>query len=120
MTNKKERSSATNDYHTDYTSETLSGDPITFSGKDVSKKLNDLWIITDDDLEMVKVKIPLSAQSASDQIDAIYHKNGTNGCVQNKLLDAFTNTEIAGAGFVPWVDGFYYNHSLDNSKNNDF
>ena len=110
----------TNDYHTDYTSKTIDGTPITFSGKDVSKKLNDLWVITDDDLEMVKVKIPLSAQSASDQIDAIYQQVGVNGTIKNIYLDAFTNTEIAAAGFIPWMDGYYYNHSLDNSKNNDF
>ena len=111
---------AINDYHTEYTSETVNGSPIAFSGSDVSKKLKDHWVITDDDLEMVKVKVPIKAQSPEDQIDAIYKQVGVNGCIQNKFLDSFTNAEIAMSGFVPWIDGFYYNQSLDSSKNSDF
>ena len=117
-----------NDYHTEYTSETIdsdaegiaTGSPISFKGSDINKKLNDLWIITDDDLEIVKVKVPLSAQPPSKRIDAIYQQVGVNGCIQNKFLDSFTNAEIAMSGFVPWIDGFYYNQSLDSSKNSDF
>ena len=120
ITNKKELRSAINDYHTEYTSETVNGSPIAFSGSDVSKKLKDHWVITDDDLEMVKVKVPIKAQPPEDQIDAIYQQVGVNGCIQNKFLDSFTNAEIAMSGFVPWIDGFYYNQSLDSSKNSDF
>ena len=120
ITTKKELRSATNDYHTEYTSETVNGSPIAFSGSDVSKKLKDHWVITDDDLEMVKVKVPLSAQSPEDQIDAIYQQVGVNGTIKNTHLDSFTNAEIAMSGFVPWIDGFYYNQSLDNSDSSNF